>query len=93
MPLRRQIREFKIYLKNKPSVLERDFIHVADKIVWHWGYPEFYPFINQLLVNTNERAGRNGFPREAMDEIHALYEIHCEKFPHLRSAEKLDNQL
>ncbi|SET26483.1 hypothetical protein SAMN05216326_1183 [Nitrosomonas marina] len=91
MPLRKLVREFNMYLKNNESLLERDFKHVAEKIELHWGYPEFYPFINKLLVNDHDRK-RNGFPQEVMEEIHTLYEIHCEKYPELRSALKTDSQ-
>lgn len=80
MTLRTQIKEFNYYLKNNESVLDRDFKHVADKIQLHWGYPEFYPFINKLLVNDPDRK-RSGFPIEAMQEIYSLHEIHSKLFP------------
>ncbi|WP_090697450.1 hypothetical protein [Nitrosomonas aestuarii] len=80
MPLRKLIKEFNAYLNNNESVLERDFKHVADKIELHWGFPEFYPFINKLLVNDHDRS-RNGFPPEVMQEIYELHEIHEKLFP------------
>ncbi|MCB1984175.1 MAG: hypothetical protein H6936_12995 [Burkholderiales bacterium] len=84
MALSKQIKEFNTYLKNNESVLDRDFKHVSDKIMLHWGYPEFYPFIKKLLVNNPDR-NRKGFPIEAMQEIYKLYEIHTDLFPHMDS--------
>lgn len=80
MALQKRIKEFNQYLNNGESILERDYKHVADKIELHWGYPEFYPFINKLLVNDPDRK-RNGFPHTVMQEIYALYEIHSRLYP------------
>ena len=84
MTLRTQIKEFNNYLKNNESILDRDFKHVADKIQLHWGYPEFYPFINQLFVTGSERK-RGGFPPEVMQEIYALHDIHSKLYPQKNS--------
>ena len=81
MALQKRVKEFSQYLNNGESILERDFKHVADKIELHWGYPEFYPFINKLMVNATERSKRSGFPYAVMQEINALYEIHSRLYP------------
>ncbi len=59
----------------KESLLDRDFKHVAEKIMLHWGYDEFYPFIEKLLVN-NRDTKRAGFPTEVAIEISELVSIH-----------------
>lgn len=53
-----------------PAHIERDFPHVFENIVQLWGAPETLPFLNDLLVT--QRAGRKGFPPEAVDEILGL---------------------
>lgn len=80
MVLKELIKDFSVFLRGNESVLDRDYPHLAHKIELHWGYEEFYPFINSLLVNDNDRK-REGFSLEAMEELYELSEIHERLFP------------
>ncbi len=80
MALRKLIKEFDAYLGEKESILERDFKHVAEKIELHWGYDEFYPFIEKLMVDSRNRR-RAGFPIEAAMELTELSYIHEKLYP------------
>ncbi|PTN11501.1 hypothetical protein [Nitrosomonas aestuarii] len=80
MALKKLIKEFNTYLGEKESLLDTDYQHVAQKIELHWGYDEFYPFIEKLLVDTRDRK-RTGFPIEAMLEISELHRIHEQLYP------------
>ncbi len=80
MILKKLIKEFSAYLKDKESILDRDYPHLAKKIELHWGYEEFYPFMNGLIVNDKDR-NREGFSLEAVQELYELNEIHERLFP------------
>lgn len=80
MALKKLIKEFGAYLGEKESLLDRDFKHVAEKIELHWGYEEFYPFIEKLLVNTRDFK-RAGFPVAVVQELSELLEIHEKLYP------------
>ncbi len=80
MALKKLIKEFNTYLGEKESLLDKDYQHVAQKIELHWGYDEFYPFIEKLLVDTRDRR-RAGFPIEVMLELSELHKIHVQLYP------------
>ena len=80
MALKTLIKEFSIYLGEKESLLDRDYKHVAERIELHWGYDEFYPFIEKLLVDTRDRK-RAGFPIVVALEITELHRIHEQLYP------------
>jgi len=84
MALKTSIKEFSALLGDKDSLLDKHFKHLAQKILLHWGYDEFYPFVEKLLLDTRD-GNRAGLPAEAMQEISDLYEIHEKKFPFKKS--------
>lgn len=83
MPLKNSIKAFKIYLGDKESVLDTNYRKIADTIESHWGYKEFYLYIDKLLI-TEKKINRPGFPLEALEEIYALQEIHEKIFPGMK---------
>lgn len=80
MTLKESIKEFQSYLGKNDSIIDLNHKHLADKILLHWGYEEFYPFIQKLVINDNDR-NRNGFSVEVMTELYELSEIHGRLFP------------
>ncbi|SER22565.1 hypothetical protein SAMN05421690_101349 [Nitrosomonas sp. Nm51] len=80
MALKTFIKEFGAFLGEKESLLDKNYQHVAEKIELHWGYDEFYPFIEKLLVDRRDQR-RSGFPIEAAMEISALHSIHERLYP------------
>lgn len=83
MSLRKSIKEFDTSLGSKESVLDTKYQRVAEMIRLHWGYKEFYIYINKLTV-VEKGQSRQGFPLEALEEIYILQEIHERLFPHLK---------
>lgn len=83
MSLKKSIKEFAAYLGAKESLLDTNYKRVAEMIQLHWGYKEFYQYINKLLVVERDK-GRQGFPLEALKEIYMLQEIHQKEFPNLK---------
>lgn len=84
MSLKNSIKGFKAYLGDKESLLDTNYKRIAEMIQLHWGYKEFYQYINKLLVVERDK-GRQGFPLEVLREIYALQEIHEKEFPGLKS--------
>jgi hypothetical protein len=80
MALKISIKEFSALLGDQDSLLDKHFSHLAQKIELHWGYDEFYPFMQKLLLDTRN-GNRAGLPSEVLQEISVLYEIHEKKFP------------
>ncbi len=80
MALKTSIKEFSAQLDNKECLLDKHFSHLAQKIELHWGYDEFYPFIEKLLLDTRD-GDRAGLPVEVIQEISDLYGIHKKIFP------------
>lgn len=83
MSLKKTIKEFKNHLGDKESILDSNYARIAEKIELHWGYKEFYLYINKLLVVEKERS-RAGFPIDALKEIYVLQEIHDKLFPGIK---------
>ncbi|WP_374565737.1 hypothetical protein [Nitrosomonas sp.] len=83
MSLKNSIKEFKIHLGDKESLLDTQYQRVAGMIELHWGYKEFYSYINKLLVVERDQS-RQGFPLDVLQEIYTLQEIHEKAFPHLK---------
>lgn len=48
--------------------LSQQFPHVIEKVILLWGYPEFYIFINKLLLQSRNE-NRQGFPPEVLKDI------------------------
>lgn len=89
MSLKNAIKEFKAHLGDKESLLDTQYQRIAEMIQLHWGYKEFYLFINKLLVVERDR-NRQGFPLDVLDEIYTLQEIHEKVFPHLKGLRNND---
>lgn len=93
MLLKNMIKEFSLQLGDKPSLLDTNYSRIAEKILLHWGYKEFYPFMDKLLVVEKERS-RQGFPLEVLEEIYLLQEVHDKKFPSTRpSLDRFNNPI
>jgi len=56
------------------SEIEKRFPHILDNLILVWGFPEFGPFIEKLMINY--RDARQGFPHEVMDELLFLHAVH-----------------
>lgn len=54
--------------------------HIYDRIVSMWGYPEFFEYIDTLLLIEPGREGRAGLPYGVYKEIDALEQIFI-KYP------------
>lgn len=80
MSLKNSIKEFKVYLGDRESLLDTNYQRIAEMIKIHWGYKEIYLYINKLLVVDKDR-NRQGFPLEVLQEIYTLQEIHEKLFP------------
>ncbi len=80
MSLKNSIKEFKAYLGDKESIIDKEYQRIAETIQLHWGYNEIYSYLNKLLVVEKDR-NRNGFPLEVLQEIYVLQQIHEKLFP------------
>ena len=80
MTLKGSIKEFNSYLGKNDSTIDLNHKHLAEKILLHWGYEEFYPFIKSLVINDQDRK-RNGVSIDVMTELYELGEIHERLFP------------
>lgn len=87
MALKNSIKEFKAYLGNNESLLDTSYKRVSEMIELHWGYKEFYLYINKLLIVDKDR-NRQGFPLEVIREIYTLQKIHEQIFPEIKSSSK-----
>ncbi|MDO8895902.1 hypothetical protein [Nitrosomonas sp.] len=83
MSLKNSIKEFKAFLGDKESLLDKSYPGVTEIIQLHWGYKEFYLCIQKLMVVEKEQ-NRQGFPLEVLQEIYKLQEIHENVFPKLK---------
>ena len=84
MSLKNSIKAFKSHLGDKESVLDSNYPRIAEMLELHWGYKEFYLYINKLLIVEKNKA-RVGFPIEALEEIYLLQEIHNRIFPKMKN--------
>jgi len=80
MSLKNSIKEFKAFLGDKESLLDKSYPKVAEMIQLHWGYKELYLYIQKLVVVERDQ-NRQGFPLEVLQEIYKLQEIHEKVFP------------
>lgn len=80
MSLKNSIKEFKVYLGDSESLLDKNYPSIVEMIKLHWGYKEIYLYISKLLIVEKER-NRKGFPAEVIEEIYKLQEIHEKLFP------------
>lgn len=54
--------------------------HIYDRLIKMWGFPEFFEYIDSLLLVEQGREGRAGFPYAVYREIDALERIFI-KYP------------
>lgn len=92
MPLKNAIKAFKTYLGDKESLLDTNYRSIADMIELHWGYKEFYLYINKILT-IEQGTKRQSLPPEVLKEIHALQEIHEKIFPGMKQRLMNENNI
>lgn len=63
-------------------LIDRRFAHVAEKLAFLWGSPEFHGFAQQLEQDTRQGA-RAGFPADVLFALARLSQAHDEAFPEL----------
>lgn len=83
MTLKNTIEEFRSYLGENESHLDKYHKNTAEKIKLHWGYEEFYEYMEKLVIVEKGR-NRNGFSYPVILEINKLREIHEHLFPKLK---------
>lgn len=62
-----------------PRVLEKKFPHVLEKIVALWNSPDFPAYIADLMQTNGHSGGRldrDGFPKDAWQELFKLAKFH-----------------
>jgi len=57
-----------------PHQLERDYMHILNRLMQIWDMPEFDSYLHELMLDT--RSDRQGFPPEVVDELMFLGELH-----------------
>ena len=73
------LRTLKCSLNQYPRVLEKRFPHVLKNIVEKWNSPDFSAYVADLLQTNGHSGGRmdrDGFPKDAWQEIYKLAELH-----------------
>ncbi len=65
--------------KNTDSIseLEKQYPHIAKQLCAYWGDDIFENYANKLIID--ERGDRQGFPREVIEEVLFLYQLHLKK--------------
>jgi len=77
------------------SVIDHQFPHIAEKILWLWGEPECMEYLENLInwSPDESRKDRQGFPFAVIIELNIIRRVHHERYPHLNttySARKKD---
>lgn len=62
------------------KIVEEQAPHVAKKVAFLWGEPEFVKFINTLM-NDSRNGARQGFNTEVSSALFALMLEHDREFP------------
>jgi hypothetical protein len=83
-------------IQNKRELIEKcvaikSMPHVFDNVKRMWGYPEFFEYVDNLLMVEEGREGRQGFPEGIYREIAALKRLFME-FPEEIMAPELNDQ-
>lgn len=62
-----------------PRFLERDYLHILNRLMQVWATPEFELYMHDLMID--KRGGRQGFPLDVITELMFLSELHdiCER--------------
>jgi hypothetical protein len=68
--------------KIKPSMdgaseIEKQYPHLAKQLCEYWGDDVFENFANKLIID--ERGDRQGLPREVIEELLFLYQLHLKQ--------------
>jgi hypothetical protein len=56
------------------SEIEKQYPHIAKQLCEYWGNEVFENFANRLIID--ERGDRQGLPREVLEELLFLYQLH-----------------
>ncbi|HVY04624.1 MAG TPA: hypothetical protein VHB46_01485 [Burkholderiales bacterium] len=70
------------------AVLKMNFPRIHQNIVALWGSPQGEVFLDGLIVD--DRGGRQGFPRDAMQALLLLQRVHFQKFGTFRKVDPWD---
>ncbi len=68
------------------SEIEKQYPHIAKQLCEYWGEGVFENYANKLIID--ERGDRQGLPREVIEELLFLYQLHLKKMnfdPHKMS--------
>jgi tankyrase len=65
---------FEFLGKDYPHALEEKYDRVLTRIEQLWGKPEIEDYFSDLIID--RRGGRRGFPKDALDEIILLRQLH-----------------
>lgn len=63
------------------------FLHVYQKLILLLGYPEFEIEIQNLIIN-HDRGNRQGFPKNTVEVLLKIYELHVKKYGKLTSTKQ-----
>lgn len=80
---------FKSLGKAYPRHLEEKYDRILTKLEVLWETPEIHDYFSDLLID--KRGGRQGFPKEVLNEIIALREFH--EFETFRKAERKEDAI
>jgi hypothetical protein len=72
------------------SAIDHLFPHVSGMLTHLWGTVDCMDYLDDLLVVTGERANREGFPFEVLQELMIVQRIHHIRYPDLGTT--LDNR-
>jgi hypothetical protein len=56
------------------SEIEKQYPHIAKQLCEYWGDAVFENYANKLIID--ERGDRQGLPREVIEELLFLYQLH-----------------
>jgi len=80
------LEHYKVHVHENLSILRwedaapiEQFPHVVNRLIGMWGFPEFLPYLDSLLVNKT-RVSRKGFPIDANDDLVFLYFLYTDQF-------------
>lgn len=80
---------FKLLGNAYPHHLEAQYDRILSKLELLWDSPEIHDYFSDLLID--KRGGRQGFPKEVLNEIIVLREFH--EFETFRKAERKEDAI
>ena len=72
---------------NDFKVINAAFPHIAKKLEFFWGEPEFNAFMDELQQNHRGNQPRAGFPADVLLALYSLAAAHDSAFPKLARKE------